>query len=126
MAEAILSVFHPKLEVFSAGTEPSNEVHPKAIAAIEELGLSLINMYPKNVDIFLNGTFDYVITVCDGAKETCPVFLGKVKNRLHIGFPDPAEAIGTEEEIFAVFRQVRDDILRDFFTFYQTEIKAKL
>lgn len=126
MAEAILRAFHPKLEVFSAGTAASKEVHPKAVIVIKELGLSLANMYPKNVDTFLSDAFDYVITVCDGAKETCPVFTGKVKERLHIGFPDPAEAKGTEEEIFAVFRQVRDGILRDFFTFYQTRIKAKL
>jgi len=60
-----------------------------------------------------------VITVCDNAKETCPVFVGKVKHRLHIGFDDPAEARGTEEEVLSVFRRVRNEIKQEFSTFYQ-------
>ena len=64
----------------------------------------------KDVDIFIMQSFDYVITVCDNAKETCPVFTGKVKNIVHIGFEDPAEVTGTEEEIWKAFRKIRDEI----------------
>ncbi|MCK6615988.1 MAG: arsenate reductase ArsC, partial [Ignavibacteriaceae bacterium] len=63
------------------------------------------------------------ITVCGNAKETCPVFTGKVKERLHIGFDDPADATGTEEEILSEFRRVRDEIKRDFYEFYQSKVK---
>jgi arsenate reductase len=66
-----------------------------------------------------------VITVCDNAKETCPVFIGKVGKQIHIGFEDPADATGTEEEILSVFRKVRDEIKRDFYEFYLKELKEK-
>ena len=66
-----------------------------------------------------------MITVCDNAKESCPVFLGKVGKQLHIGFEDPADAIGTEEEILRVFRRIRDEIKKDFYEFYIKEIKKK-
>ena len=71
---------------------------------------------------YLHVNFDYVITVCDGAKEICPVFTGNVKNRLHIGFDDPADARGTEEEIMQVFRRVRDEIKQEFSLFYQKNL----
>lgn len=87
-----------------------------------ELGVDLSKNYPKTIDTFLNQEFDYVITVCGGAKESCPMFTGKVKNKLHIGFEDPDEATGTEQEILLEFRSIRDEILRDFFAFYQTKI----
>lgn len=123
MAEGFLKAFNDDLEVISAGTKPSKNVHPNAIKVMAELGVDLSKNHPKNVDQFLNQTFDYVITVCGGAKESCPVFTGKVKNRLHIGFEDPDEATGTEEEIYAEFQSIRDQILRDFFAFYQKEIR---
>jgi arsenate reductase len=75
------------------------------------------------VDEYLNHAWDFVITVCGGAKETCPVFSGKVKKNIHIGFEDPADATGTEEEITNEFRKIRDEILRDFFTFYNKHIR---
>jgi len=78
---------------------------------------------PENVDVYLNDEWDYVITACDNAKETCPVFLGKVQHQLHIGFEDPAEATGTEEEIMTIFRLVRDEIKRDFSNFIQIILK---
>ncbi|MGV6828687.1 MAG: arsenate reductase ArsC [Flavobacteriales bacterium] len=87
-----------------------------------ELGVDLSKNYPKTIDTFLNQEFDYVITVCGGAKESCPMFTEKVKNKLHIGFEDPDEATGTEQEILLEFRSIRDEILRDFFAFYQTKI----
>jgi len=126
MAEAFLKSFDPTLEVSSAGTNPSSRVHPKAIQVMNEVGISLDSAFPKNVDRFINEPFDYVITVCDNAKETCPVFFGKVGKQLHIGFEDPAEATGTDEEVLAVFRNVRDEIRREFSTFYNDNIKTKL
>lgn len=121
MAEGFLKSFDPELEVFSAGTNPSSQVHPNAIKVMKEVGIDLSNNYPKNVDEFINQSFDYVITVCDNAKETCPVFMGKVAHQLHIGFEDPAEATGTEEEILNTFRRIRDEIKRDFYKFYINE-----
>lgn len=85
---------------------------------MKELGIDLSAGYPKNVDQFLNDAFDYVITVCDHANETCPVFSGNVKHRLHIGFDDPAYATGTEEHVMSEFRRVRDEIRREFHDFY--------
>ena len=123
MAEEFLKSFDSELEVYSAGTKPSNQVHPKAIQVMKEVGIDLSKNYPKMVDKFLTESFDYVITVCDNAKETCPVFVGKVTNRLHMGFEDPADATGTEEEILHVFRKVRDEIKRDFYEFYKNELK---
>jgi len=123
MAEGFLKAMDPTLKVYSAGTEPGEKVHPLAIAVMEEEGIDLSNGYPKPVEIFINTPFDYVITVCDGAKEACPVFTGKVKHRLHIGFDDPAEATGTPEEIKKVFLRVRDEIERDFTKFYNEQIK---
>jgi arsenate reductase len=123
MAEGFLKSFDKNLEVFSAGTKPSSQVHPKAIQVMKEVGIDLSGNYPKHSDQFINDPFDYVITVCDNAKESCPVFIGKVGKQLHIGFEDPADATGTEEEILAVFRRVRDEIKRDFFEFYTQEIK---
>ncbi len=114
MAEGFLKSFNDKLEVFSAGTNPSGKVHPKAIQIMNELGIDLSKNKPKSVTEFLNKEFDYVITVCDGAKETCPIFTGKVKNRLHIGFEDPSEAVGTDEFIMSEFRRVRDEIKKEF------------
>lgn len=119
MAEGFLKAFDNTLEVISAGTEPSSKVHPKAIMVMKETGIDISNNYPKSVDKFLNDSFDYVVTVCDGAKESCPIFTGKVKHRLHIGFEDPALATGTDEEIIAVFRNIRDQIYREFTKFYK-------
>lgn len=125
MAEGFLKSFDKNLEVYSAGTKPAEKVNPNAIKVMNEVGIDLSSNYPKLVDQFLNETFDYVITVCDNAKETCPVFIGKVGKQLHIGFEDPADATGTEEEILSVFRKVRDEIKRDFYEFYLKELKEK-
>lgn len=124
MAEGFIKSFSEELNVYSAGTNPSGEVHPKAIQVMKEVGIDLSNGFPKNVDTFLDKSFDYVITVCDNAKETCPVFIGDVKEQLHIGFEDPADATGTEEEILSVFRKVRDEIKKDFKDFYINKITA--
>ncbi|MBX3009301.1 MAG: arsenate reductase ArsC [Melioribacteraceae bacterium] len=123
MAEGFLKSFDTELEVFSAGTKPSNQVHPKAVQVMNELGIDLSANYPKHSDNFINEELDYVITVCDNAKEACPVFLGKVGKQLHIGFEDPADATGTEEEVLSVFRRIRDEIKIDFYKFYEEELK---
>lgn len=117
MAEGFLKSFNSSLEVHSAGTTPSHEVHPKAVDVMQELGIDLSNNYPKKVEQFLNNEFDYIISVCGGAKESCPAFIGNVK--LHIGFDDPADATGNEQEIYTEFRRIRDEIKRDFYLFYK-------
>src|SRR5210317_2107821 len=109
IAEGYLESFDNRLEVHSAGTEPSREVHPIAVRVMDEEGIDLGENYPKSVNEFLGDEFDYVITVCDGAKESCPVFTGDVKNSLHIGFEDPAEVTGSEEFILSEFRRIRDE-----------------
>lgn len=110
MAEAFIKSFNEDLEVFSAGTDPADEVHPKAIQVMKELGIDMSDHRPRKVDDFLNDSFDYVITVCGHAREHCPVFSGEVKKQVHIGFEDPAEATGTEEQILLEFRRIRDQI----------------
>ena len=119
MAEGILASFDPFLEVHSAGTNPAPAVNPNTIVVMDEIGISLDGHYPKNADIFKDESFDFVITVCDHAKETCPIFTGKVGNHLHIGFPDPADAVGTPEEVLPVYRHAREDIKKRFWEFYQ-------
>ena len=123
MAEGFLKSLDKELDVQSAGTWPASTVQPRAIAVMKEVGIDISGGSPKSVDQFLKKEFDYVITVCDNAKETCPVFAGKVKHRLHIGFDDPVEALGTEEHIVSEFRRVRDEILRKFTELYTTHLK---
>ncbi len=124
MAEEFMKSFDPELEVYSAGTNPSKQVHPKAILVMKEVGIDLSKNYPKLVDQFITEPFDYVITVCDNAKETCPVFIGKVGKQLHIGFDDPAEATGTEDEILSEFRRIRDEIKNELQSFLRKEEQA--
>ena len=122
MAEGFLKSFDDELQAFSAGTNPSGRVHPLAVQVMKEAGIDISKGFPKNVEQFLNKSFDYVITVCDNAKETCPAFMGNVKHQLHIGFKDPAEATGTEQEVLDVFRRVRDEIRENFGKFYKEKI----
>ena len=126
MAESFMLSFDNNMQVVSAGTTPSTEVHPKAIKVMAELGFDLSKNKTKSVNKFLDDNFDYVITVCGGAKESCPMFSGKVKHRLHIGFDDPAEVIGSEEFILSEFRRIRDEIKEGFYNFYVEHLKAKL
>jgi arsenate reductase len=125
MAEGFLKSFDENLEVYSAGTKPAEKVNPFAVKAMSEIGIDISIGIPENVDKYLNQSFDYVITVCDNAKETCPVFMGDVKHQLHIGFDDPADSVGTEEEVMPVYRRVRDEIKRDFYEFYLKGLKAQ-
>ncbi|MEO8232846.1 MAG: arsenate reductase ArsC [Ignavibacteriota bacterium] len=125
MVEGFLKSFDKNLEVFSAGTKPAEKVNVFALKAMQEVGIDISNGIAENVDKYLSQSFDYVITVCDNAKETCPVFIGNVKHRLHIGFDDPADAVGTEDEVLQVYRRVRDEIKKDFYDFYLKELKNK-
>ena len=126
MAEGFLKSFDPRLEVYSAGTQPAPHANPNAIAAMQEVGIDISGNQPKSVDIFLADPFDYVITVCGGARESCPVFTGRVKNRMHIGFDDPADAAGTLEEVMPVYRRVRDEIRAAFLALYHEKIKNEM
>ncbi len=123
MAAGFLNYFDPLLEVLSAGTNPAVSVNPNAVKVMSEIGIDIGSANPKDIKTFLEQSFDYVITVCDNAKETCPVFIGDVKKQIHLGFEDPADAIGTEEEILNVFRKVRDEIKSEFFSFYRNSLK---
>ena len=125
MAHGFLQSFDAELQVFSAGTEPAHQVNQTAVQAMQEVGIDISNHNPKHVDQYLNQQWDYVITVCGGAQETCPAFIGNVTNRLHIGFDDPSHAIGTKEFIWSEFLRVRDEIKIQFLDFYNN-LKANL
>jgi arsenate reductase len=109
MAEGLLRhLSGGRLEAHSAGTE-ATAVRPLAVQAMAELGIDISAQTSKTLECYLGGPFDAVITVCDQANESCPVFAG-AKARLHWSFPDPSRASGTEDEQLAVYRQVRDAI----------------
>ena len=90
-----------------------------AIQVMAEAGIDISKKVPARVDDYLDREWDYVITVCDRANESCPLFTGKVKHRLHMGFEDPAMATGTPEEVLSVFLRVRDRIKEAFLAFYK-------
>ena len=109
LAEGIVNHFlGEQWMAFSAGTEPAGYVHPLAIKALAEIGITHTG-FSKPVETFWGEPLDLVVTVCDGAAETCPVWLGSGK-KAHINFPDPSLVTGTDEEIMDAFRQVRDYI----------------
>ncbi len=109
MAEGLLnSLFGDEYEVFSAGLEPSG-VHHYAVSAMHEIGIDISGYRSKSTDDFIDKYFDYVVTVCDNAKEACPYF-PKGKHILHEGFDDPASVSGTEDEKLAAFRKARNGI----------------
>jgi arsenate reductase (thioredoxin) len=109
MAEAIVNArLNDTWEAVSAGTAPAGYVHPLAVRALAEIGIDHAGR-SKHVDEFRDAPFDLVVTVCDSAAEECPLWLGKGR-RVHLSFPDPAKATGSEEEVMAAFRRVRDDM----------------
>lgn len=123
MAHGFLQSFNKDLIVRSAGTEASGKLNEKAVAVMSEIAIDISHHTSDSVDLYLNEEWDYVITVCGGANEACPTFLGKVKNRLHIGFDDPSFATGTDEFIWSEFRRVRDEIKVSFLEFYNDKIR---
>jgi arsenate reductase (thioredoxin) len=126
MAQGFLKSFDKRLQVFSAGTDPAARVNPSAVDVMKRAGIDISGNSPVNVDKYLGEEWDYVITVCDNANETCPVFPGKVRHRLHIGFDDPAEFKGSYVEVLNEFYRVRNEIRDEFFRLYETELKSKL
>jgi len=117
MAQGFLQSFNKNLEVHSAGTKPEKQVNPNAVKVMAELGIDISHHVPKNVEIYTGESWDYVITVCDQAKESCPVFVGEVKHRIHVGFEDPAKAKGEAEYVLNVYRKIRDKIKHTFSEF---------
>ncbi len=114
MAEGILRhAAGDLLEVQSAGSKPAGYVHPKAIQVLKEIDIDISGHQSKHMNDFLNRDIETVITVCGNADQACPIFPGQV-NRHHWGFDDPAHATGTDDEVLAVFRRVRDEIRRVF------------
>jgi arsenate reductase (thioredoxin) len=123
MAHGFLQSFDQNITVCSAGTEASGKLNEKAVAVMNEIGIDISHHTSDSVDIYLNDEWDYVITVCGGANESCPAFFGKVKHRLHMGYDDPSHVTGTEEYIWSEFRRVRDEIKEGFYEFYNSEIR---
>lgn len=126
MAHGFLQSFDKNLKVCSAGTEPAKQVNQTAVQVMKELGVDISHHKPKMVDQYIREEWDYVITVCDHANESCPLFMGKVKHRLHIGFEDPSHAQGSEEFILSEFYRVRDEIKEGFLALYTQELKPQL
>ncbi|MBS4013820.1 MAG: arsenate reductase ArsC [Bacteroidetes bacterium] len=126
MAHGFLQSFDKRLNVCSAGTEASGKLNSKAVEVMKEIGLDISHHTSDSVDKYLGQEWDYVITVCGGANEACPAFMGKVKHRLHIGFDDPSHATGSEEFVNSEFVRVRDEIKEGFYKLYVEEIKMQL
>lgn len=126
MAHGFLQSFDKNLTVRSAGTEASGKLNQKAVEVMLEIGIDISHHTSDSVDLFLKDEWDYVITVCGGANEVCPAFIGKVKHRLHIGFDDPSHATGSDEFIWSEFIRVRDEIKSAFYKLYVEQIKPQI
>ena len=125
MAHGFLQSFDPNITVCSAGTQASGKLSSKAVAVMKEVGIDISHHTSDSVDQYLGEEWDYVITVCGGANESCPAFIGNVKHRLHIGFDDPSHAVGIDEFIWSEFRRVRNEIKEGFWKFYQENLKIE-
>lgn len=124
MAEGILRAAAGDLvEVHSAGSKPAGYVHPKAIAALREIGIDISGHHSKHMNEFLDREIDTVVTVCGNVDQACPVFPGQV-HRHHWPFDDPGHATGTEEEVMEAFRRVRDEI-KEVFENYARRLREK-
>ena len=124
MAEGLVNHYLAgRVQAFSAGVRPSR-LHPRAVQSMEELGIDIRGHRSKSIDDLAGESFDLVITVCDQAREECPLFPGSTE-KLHLGFPDPGKARGTAEEIMAVFRGVRDALREQLISLLTEKIRAK-
>jgi len=123
MAHGFLQSFDSNLIVRSAGTEASGKLNLKAVEAMKEIGIDISHHTSDSVDLYLAEEWDYVITVCGGANESCPAFIGKVKHRIHIGFDDPSHALGSDEYIWSEYIRVRNEIKEGFWKFYLENLK---
>jgi len=126
MAHGFLQSFDPSLTVCSAGTQASGKLNQRAVAAMKDAGIDISSHTSDSVDQYLKDEWDYVITVCGGANEECPVFIGNVKHRLHMGYDDPSHAEGTDDFIWSEFIRVRDEIKEGFYKLYVEQIKPQL
>jgi len=122
MAEAFLKSFDKRLDVFSAGTHAEEVINPNTVIVMREAGIDVSAAKPKSIGLFLNESFNYVITVCDAAKESCPVFTGKVAARLHLGFEDPASYKGARVEVLPHYRRIRDEIKETLYDLYRNTL----
>lgn len=124
MAEGLLNHdFSGAVKALSAGTDPQG-LNKYAVQVMAELGIDISGGSSDHINKYEGQPFDYVITLCDNANKNCPVFFGGVK-RLHLGFPDPAKATGSEEEILTEFRNVRDEIRERMIDFFKGELTHK-
>ena len=126
MAHGFLQSFDSRLTVCSAGTEASGRLNQTAVKVMAEVGIDISHHTSDQVDIYLDQEWDYVVTVCGGANETCPAFLGKVKHRMHMGYEDPSFTKGTDEYILSEYRRVRDEIREGFLSLYEETIKKSM
>lgn len=124
MAHGFLQSFDSSLIVCSAGTKASGRLNTMAVEVMKEAGVDISHHTSDSIEKYLNDEWNYVITVCGGANESCPMFIGKVEHRLHIGFDDPSEATGTPEFIRSEFIRVRDEIKKAFYDLYIKELKG--
>lgn len=126
MAHGFLQSFDERIQVESAGTEASGKLNHKAVEVMKEIGIDISSHTSDSVEKYLGEEWDYVITVCGGANEKCPAFIGKVKTRLHMGYDDPSHALGTPEFIQSEYYRVRDEIKDGFRKLYEEKIKPQL
>ena len=111
-------------DAYSAGTKPEAEVNPFAVKVMAEIGINIPLHSPEHISKYLDENFDIVATLCDNARETCPVFTGSSKHQIHHGFADPADATGSDGKITKVYRRIRDEI-RDWVTELKGEFNLK-
>jgi arsenate reductase (thioredoxin) len=126
MAQGFMESFDKRLTIRSAGTEAAGRLNEKAVEVMKDAGIDISHHTSDPVDKYLDEQWDYVITVCGGANENCPVFMGNVKKRLHIGFDDPSHVTGTEEYIHSEFIRVREEIREGFYKLFKEQIEPEL
>ncbi len=116
IAEGLLKTKYPEFEIYSAGTKPETQVNPYAVTAMKDRGIDISQQYPKLVDEFIDQYFDYVLTVCDSAKEICPIFTN-AKNKIHNSFVDPSQSsYESEEAALTIYKNTVDEISNWFDT----------
>ncbi len=116
IAEGLLKTKYPEFEIYSAGTKPEAQVNPYAVKAMKDQGIDISQQYPKLVDEFIDQYFDYVLTVCDSAKEICPIFTN-AKNKIHNSFVDPSQSsYESEEAALTIYKNTVDEISNWFDT----------
>jgi arsenate reductase (thioredoxin) len=123
LAHGFLQSFDKRLQVFSSGTEPAARVNPTAIDVMKKVDIDISKHRPTHVSQYLSEEWDYVITIWENPKKTCPVFQGKVRHWLHIGFDDPSLVRGSYVEVINEFYRVRNDIRDEFYKLYETEFR---